>query len=69
MFAGSLQGVTQTLPLAIYYEFDNNLDVALDDRALFVVLTAAVLLSLKLTTLWHSSRSPSRSRFAISASS
>ena len=33
MFAGSLQGVTQTLPLAIYHEFDSNFDVALDDRA------------------------------------
>ena len=69
MFAGSLQGVTQTLPLAIYYEFDNNLDIALTISALFVIMIAAVLLSLKLTTRWHSSRSPSRSRFAIFASS
>ncbi len=69
MFAGSLQGVTQTLPLAIYYEFDNNLDVALTISALFAIMTAAVLLSLKLTSLWHSSRSRSRTRFAISASS
>ena len=68
MFAGSLQGVTQTLPLAIYYAFDTNLDVALTISALFVVMTAAVLISLKLT-LWHSSRSPSRTRFAIFASS
>ena len=69
MFAGSLQGVTQTLPLAIYYEFDNNLDVALTISALFVIMTAAVLLALKMTRLWHSSRQSSRSRFAISASS
>ena len=48
MFAGSLQGVTQTLPLAIYAEFDNNLDVALAIASLFVILTAAILLSLKL---------------------
>ena len=68
MFAGSLQGVTQTLPLAIYYVFDTNLDVALAISALFVIMTAAVLISLKLT-LWHSSRSPSRTRFAIFASS
>ena len=29
MFAGSLQGVTQTVSLAIYQEFDVNLDIAL----------------------------------------
>jgi len=69
IFAGSLQGVTQTLSLAIYYEFDNNIDVALAISALFVIMTAAVLLSLKLTSLWHSSRSASRTPFAISASS
>src|SRR5215469_17418680 len=43
MFAGSLQGVTQTLPLAIYQEFDTNLDVALTISALFVIMTGAVL--------------------------
>ena len=69
MFAGSLQGVTQTLPLAIYYEFDANLDVALTISALFVIMTAAVLLSLKLTGLWHASRSRSSIRSATSASS
>jgi molybdate transport system permease protein len=69
MFAGSLQGVTQTLPLAIYQEFDTNLDVALTISALFVIMTGAVLLALKLTRLWHASRSRSRTSFAISASS
>jgi molybdate transport system permease protein len=69
MFAGSLQGVTQTLPLAIYYTFDINLDAALAISALFVIMTAAVLISLKLTSSWHSSRSASRSHFAISVSS
>ena len=68
MFAGSLQGVTQTLPLAIYAEFDNNLDVALSIAALFVIITAAILLSLKLTSVWHSSRSDSRYRAASFAS-
>ena len=38
MFAGSLQGVTQTLPLAIYHEFDVNLNVALAIAALFVII-------------------------------
>jgi molybdate transport system permease protein len=68
MFAGSIQGVTQTLPLAIYAEFDNNLNVALTIAALFVIMTAAVLISLKLTVLWHSSRSASPSRSVISVS-
>jgi molybdate transport system permease protein len=61
MFAGSLQGVTQTLPLAIYAEFDRNFDATLAMGALLVVLSAALLLSLKLTTVWHSSRRTSRS--------
>ncbi len=69
MFAGSLRGVTQTLPLAIYAEFDNNLNVALSIAALFVVIIAAILLSLKLTSAWHSSRSASRYRAASFASS
>ena len=69
LFAGSLQGITQTLPLAIYQEFDVNLDVALTIAALFVIMTGAVLMSLKLTRLWHSSRSASHSHFAISGSS
>ena len=29
MFAGSLQGRTQTLTLAVYQEFDSNFDIAL----------------------------------------
>jgi molybdate transport system permease protein len=68
MFAGSLQGVTQTLPLAIYAEFDSNFDVAVTISALFVVLTGAILLSLKLTALWPASRLASRSPFARSLS-
>ena len=68
MFAGSLQGITQTLPLAIYYAFDTNLDAALAISALFVIMIAAVLISLKLTSHWHSSRSRSGTRSAIFAS-
>jgi molybdate transport system permease protein len=64
MFAGSLQGVTQTLPLAIYAEFDRNFDVAVTISALFVVITAAILLSLKLSVLWQTSQRTSRSLFA-----
>jgi ABC-type sulfate transport system permease component len=39
--------VTQTLPLAIYAEFEQDLDVALAISALFIVVGAAILVSLK----------------------
>ncbi len=48
MFAGSLQGVTQTLSLAIYEQFDLDFDVALAISALLIVTSALVLLSVKL---------------------
>jgi len=48
MFAGSLRGVTQTLPLAIYEEFSLDFDAALAMGALLVVISAALLLFLKL---------------------
>ena len=54
MFAGSLQGVTQTLSLAIYEQFDVDLDVALAIGALLIVVSALVLLSVKLTIRWRS---------------
>ena len=61
IFAGSLQGVTQTLPLAIYAELDTDFDVALAISALFVVVGAAILVGLKVLT-WarFDSISPSR---------
>jgi molybdate transport system permease protein len=55
MFAGSLQGVTQTVSLAIYQEFDVNLDVALAISALLVLVSGAILLSVKVV----SARAPS----------
>ncbi len=64
MFAGSLQKVTQTLPLAIYAEFEVNFDVTLAISALLVLISAALLISLKLTSLWQPSEQTSRSRFA-----
>jgi molybdate transport system permease protein len=69
MFAGSFPRVTQTLPLAIYSEFDRDFDVAVTISALLVVITAAILLSLKVTALWPSSPRSSRLRFARSISS
>jgi molybdate transport system permease protein len=67
IFAGSLQGVTQTLPLAIYAQLDQDLDVALAISALFVVAGAAILVGLKVFT-WARFDSISRFRFAPSTS-
>jgi molybdate transport system permease protein len=69
MFAGSLQGMTQTLPLAIYGQFDVNLNVSIAIAALLVIIATAILLSLKLSSVWPSSRSGSRYRYATIASS
>jgi len=63
MFAGSLRGVTQTLPLAVYAEFDVNFDIALAVSALLVLVSAALLVTLK----WLPSISTSRFRFATSS--
>src|SRR4029079_6446201 len=52
IFAGSLQGVTQTLPLAIYAQFEVSFDTALAIGALFVVFGVTVLLALKLIPGW-----------------
>ena len=52
MFAGSLQGVTQTLPLAIYAAFSSDFDLALALGALLVVISFAILLSVKLVPSW-----------------
>jgi molybdate transport system permease protein len=65
IFAGSLQGVTQTLPLAIYAQFEANLDVALAISALFIVVGAAILVALKAFGWLSGSISP----FRLAASS
>ena len=69
MFAGSLQGVTQTLPLAIYAEFDQQFDVALAIGGLLVLISAAILVLLKIGPSWKSSASISLFPFAPSRSS
>lgn len=69
IFAGSLQGVTQTLPLAIYAQLDADFDTALAIGALFVVVGAALLVALKVVPRWTRSTSISFSRSAPSASS
>jgi len=69
IFAGSLQGVTQTLPLAIYAELDSDFDTALAIGALFLVLGAALLVALKVVPSWTRSASTSLFHSARSASS
>ena len=52
MFAGSFQGVTQTVPLAIYDRFATDFDAALALSALLVAVSAAILLAVKLVSGW-----------------
>jgi molybdate transport system permease protein len=47
MFAGSLEGITQTVPLAIYDRFSTQFDSALALSAVLVAVSAAILLSVK----------------------
>jgi molybdate transport system permease protein len=68
MFAGSLQGVTQTLSLAIYQEFDLNFDSALAISAMLVLVSGVLLLSVKVVAGWRSTYT-SLIPFARSASS
>jgi molybdate transport system permease protein len=67
MFAGSLQGVTQTLPLAIYSAFAIEFDTALAMGALLVAISAILLLVLKLVLSWRPSRPTSSFLFARSS--
>jgi len=69
MFAGSLQKVTQTLSLAIYAEFDVNFDATLAMGGALVLISALLLLTLRIGLSWQrspSSRSPSL--FGLSSS-
>lgn len=56
LFAGSFQGTTQTLPLAVYSLFDANLDQAIAIGVLLIIVSAAILLASKLVGSWTSSR-------------
>ncbi len=47
MFAGSFQGVTETVPLAIYNRFSTSFDSALALSAVLVAVSAAILLAVK----------------------
>ena len=61
MFAGSLQGVTQTLSLAVYEQFDVDFDTALAIGAELVAASAVLLLTVKLIPSWR----PSTQSFPI----
>jgi molybdate transport system permease protein len=67
MFAGSLRAVTQTLPLAIYEQFSLDFDSALAMGALLVVVSVALLFSLKVALSWQPSQRTSVSLFARSS--
>jgi molybdate transport system permease protein len=69
MFAGSFQGITQTLPLAIYAEFETKFEVALAIGGLLVVVSALLLFALKIGLGWTSSQSTSPFLFARTRSS
>jgi molybdate transport system permease protein len=72
LFAGSFQGTTQTLSLAVYSLFDANLDQAIAIGVLLIIISAAILLTSKLllrswtssqsTSLWPGGRSTFASR-------
>ena len=69
MFAGSLQKVTQTLPLAIYAEFDRSFDATLAMSGVLVLVSALLLLTLRIGLVWQrSSSTGSRSLFGLSTS-
>ncbi len=68
MFAGSLQGLTQTMPLAIYAQLDLNQDIAIAIGALLVLVSLTVLLSVKLLPSWTRFTLPSIIRSAPSGS-
>jgi molybdate transport system permease protein len=68
VFAGSVQGSTQTLPLGIYEQLDADFDAALAIGILLVVLSAVILLSYKMLSSWRTSNSTSASPFAPSRS-
>jgi molybdate transport system permease protein len=67
MFAGNVAGVTQTLPLAIYTTFEVDFTQALAMSALLVVVSAALLVTLRLTLRWQSSTPTSRFLYAPSS--
>jgi molybdate transport system permease protein len=52
IFAGSFQGLTQTLPLAIYSQLEQDLDVALAIGGLLILFSGVLLLAVKVVPSW-----------------
>ena len=50
MFAGNLPGITQTMPLAIYAAMQGDFDVAITISVMLVVISLAIMLTVKLLT-------------------
>jgi molybdate transport system permease protein len=69
IFAGSFQGETRTAPLAIYAELDLNFDAAIAIGALLVLVSIALLVTVRLLTTWTLFGSTSPSVSATSPSS
>jgi molybdate transport system permease protein len=70
MFAGSLQGVTQTFPLAIYAEFARNFDATLAMSGVLVLFSVVLLVALRIGLTWQrSSSTASTSLFGLTSSS
>ena len=54
MFAGSFEGITQTVPLAIYAEFGaGHFDAAVAMIAVLVLFSLVLLLTLRLLLSWQ----------------
>lgn len=68
MFAGSVQGITQTLPLAIYAQLNVDYPVALAIGALLVLVSLLVLALVRLLPRWNRFTSISPIPFARSSS-
>jgi molybdate transport system permease protein len=69
MFAGSLQKVTQTVPLAIYAQFDQDFNATLAMSGVLVIFSVLLLAGLRIGLTWQrstSTRSPSL--FGLSSS-
>jgi molybdate transport system permease protein len=59
LFAGSFQGSTETLSLAVYAEFDASLNQAVAIGVLLIIVSASILITAKLLGSWTSSISTS----------
>jgi molybdate transport system permease protein len=53
IFAGNIQGLTQTLPLVVYSDFQSSLDGSIAAAAILVLAALGVLVSVRLIR-WRS---------------